>query len=533
PLTWLMALALLLGACSTGPTRESRATPSAADPVLAQATHGTSHTPTTTTQPTVVPTDIPTMDPTPAPTSTEAPLPMPTEDALAEGPPEDGESEPVLAEFDLQVQDALDALEELHAYTYTASTQVFTGGYAAGFALRATISGPDRREWVLHEQEAPDHVLARWILIGNQAYSDISGRWRKISSVPFDTSSPISFATEYTNLLFESYGTDAFVQKSEAFISSEEATLYHLQRKVGHMAYDEELAGRSNGDMLYVAKEGGYLLGYVRPLFPDDPDGPILTINVTPLAKKPEMAPPTLGAPAFKGAPPPWRVFLLGHERLAELRSYRFSRAIDDYGAEIRVEGQVGQNQGRLSGAVPDEYAEPPPTPEEVEMANLDLVYLGSKVWARNDRGPWYRTTTNITRGQEPDYNALSLLYKVPGGMDEDVVGSRSEFDSFFFPTLFGVYGRYDAQVLSGGRLVGREVVNGVRTLHYEGAVNGGVYEPGDPAAQVWLAVDGLYLVRAQVTYGVEPGAPLGVRNETRLDVYDANKPFTVKSPAP
>ncbi len=464
---------------------------------------------------------------------------MPTKDALAEEPPEDGESEAVLAEFDLQVQDALDALEELPAYTYTASTEVFAGGYAAGVALRATVSGPDRKEWVLHEEDAPEHIIARWLLIDNQAYSDISGRWRKISSVPFDTSSPISFATEYTNLLFESYGTDAFVQKSEAFISSEEATLYHLQRTVGYIAYDEDLAGRANRDMLYVAKDGGYLLGYIRPLFPDDPDSPTLTINVTPLTGKPDIAPPSIGAPAFKGTPPPWRVFLLGHERLAELRSYRFSRAIDDYGAEIRVEGQVGQDQGRLSGAVRDEYADPPPAPEdgealpEVEMANLDLVYLGSKVWTRTEDRRWRRTITNITREQEPDYNALSLLYKVPGGMDDDVVGSRSEFDSFFFPTLFGVYGRYDAQVLSGGRLVGREVVNGVRTLHYEGAVNGGVYEPGDPAAQVWLAVDGLYLVRSRITYGVGPDAPPGVRNETRLDVYDANKPFTVKPPAP
>ncbi len=532
-LVLLVVLTLTLSACSSGSNPAAPSTP-----------------PTTAAlaRPTQQPTLQPTVGPAPSVavssedlilTAVAGPAGTATTASTTEAEP-GGDAKPSrsLEAFDERVRDALFALEELPGYSYTVEYDAEHHPYPTGLALTAKVASAERREWTLHEEGAPEHIIARWVLVGDAAYSDITGTWQRIEHVPFDTGSPVSFADPYGNVLFEPFGESINPRRSDALISNRDAILYQVQRPLGEAAFDHEHSGAVVSDYLYVAKQGGYLLGYLRPSIIGDPYSPTLKVEVTPLNQAPEIRVPKEGVAAFEGNPPPWRVFLLGRERLAGLESYRFDRSLNTYGLKIRVQGQVSERQGRVSGTVPDEYAEPEALddddsydPRQAKMANLDLVYTGTKVWMRTARGKWERIPTNILANEEPNENALSLLSEVPGAPPDTVVGSRQEFGSYYGPALFGVSNLYDAAVLTEGKFIGTETVNGVRALHYEGGVNGGSYNPAEPVAEVWLAADGLYMVRQKVTFASPPDAPTPDLDESRIDIFDANELFTVKAP--
>ncbi len=136
------------------------------------------------------------------------------------------------------------------------------------------------------------------------------------------------------------------------------------------------------------------------------------------------------------------------------------------------------------------------------------------------------------TAGTLQDTNVLTLPSLLPGGPSEGLLGEQ--FALIYEESVFGVTGPHDLTLISQGKLVGTERVNGVRALHYRGLSNG-----TDSPAELWLAADGLHLVRSQSsTAGVvdiPPGAPpppVDVKpGRSRTDIYDANKPFTVQPP--
>jgi hypothetical protein len=427
------------------------------------------------------------------------------------------------------VQDAVFALERLPGYRY----EVVDPWFAPGLVLVGTVASPERREWLLHEAGFEDRVVARWRLVGNDAYADVSGRWERIERVPFDADGPLDFAIGDVDLPFEPIGELVDAQVSDTYLDRRRATLYYINRELGAAAYDPESAGRAAADSLTVAKTGGYLLAYSGPSDFRAADSETRTIRVTPLAKAPLILSPSEGARVFEGQPPPWRAFLIGLTALNSLGSYRFVHARQTVGPEIRVEGRVSDQRGRVDGRVPDPYAEG----VEVQtishgvgdMVNLDLIYIGRKVWLRAEQGRWERSATNILTGQEPDEAALELLSYVPSGPSDMVVGSGEAFGSYYYPSVFGISGLYETTILTGGESLKTETINGVRAFHYRGGANGD--HRGIVPTELWLAEDGHYVVRSHTDYGRPPDAPPGEREASGVDVFDANEPVEVEPP--
>ncbi len=201
------------------------------------------------------------------------------------------------------------------------------------------------------------------------------------------------------------------------------------------------------------------------------------------------------------------------------------------------VKGQVSGEQGRLSGAVPDYTAlavDEPLRPEEIPTTESELIYIGKKAWARTG-GDWHRTSPGLASGVAPD-PALYLLQYVPGGPPKTLLDD--EFAEFYESYVFGVSSPHGMGTLTQGRLMGRESVNGVRALHYRGRALagesgflGGPLEDGRlPRTDIWLAEDGLYLVRVRASSPQVPGVS-GITGDHRVDIYDANRRFTVRAP--
>ena len=139
----------------------------------------------------------------------------------------------------------------------------------------------------------------------------------------------------------------------------------------------------------------------------------------------------------------------------------------------------------------------------------------------------------------------MALLALIPTGPPEqlipsELVGERGmdrpsmyglELGGGDFMGMFGPGVSLAPAPLTKARLVGVESVNGVRALHYRGETAPNPLMGGGPdtrmSADVWLAADGLYLVRSETrsSGGLAP-------SQTRTDVSDANKPITVKPPS-
>ncbi len=165
-------------------------------------------------------------------------------------------------------------------------------------------------------------------------------------------------------------------------------------------------------------------------------------------------------------------------------------------------------------------------------MLRHELVYEGSKVWTRAENDRWRRTVTEMVSDVAPDENALEFLSYMPTLPPERVVGSREDFRAYCYsPEFFGLPDVGGASVLSRVELVGEETVNGVRALHYRGGVNGGIRNRSF-GADLWIAADHFYLVRFRASYSGPPDAVVVANETARVDVYEANKPFTVNAPA-
>lgn len=468
----------------------------------------------------------------------EPPTSVPTYD-IAAAPTFDGvvgSSE--VQRFADRLDNALRALSRLPGYTYTVRLGI-AQGYAAGLELEGRVTTPDRREWIVYEQDQPEHVIARWVRVDGQNYTDISGVWRRVESIPFDTTAPVSFGDAYESVLFEPIGDATGERRSEAAVSSQDAILYQIDRPLGEYALNPEQEARTTTDYLYVAEDGGYLLGYTSPSVFGAPDSPERAIEVTPLQRAPRINAPRVGAAVFEGVPPPWRALAVGRARLESLPGYRFSSRTATYGLTIQTEGQVSPEKGWVEGVVPDAASladqansGEPFDAAEIEMARLELVYSGRRTWVRGQDGAWRSASTNIVDGPAPDENALELLSHIPGGPPETVVGSRADFDSYYYPPLFGIHGLKGALILVGDTVRSRETINGVQTFHYRGSVN----SRGENAlfgVDVWLAADGLYPVRLRVNFASPPDAPPESVEGSTFDVYDALEPFTVAVPDP
>lgn len=435
-------------------------------------------------------------------------------------------------EFDARVRDSIRALRKLPGYTYTVTDPL----HAPWLTLKGTVAAPDTREWVVYEYERPEHVVARWRLVEGRAYTDIAGAWEEIDAVPFDTTTPLSYAT-FAVPLFEPVGDVQDAGVEEANAADREATLYTIYRQLGDAATDPNFAGRSFEDSLYVAKEGGYLLAYEGPPEFGYPhlDAP-LRIDVTPLETAPKIARPGPGERVFAGNPPSWRVAALGQARLERLRSYRFTSTESTYGLNIRVRGQVSEERGVLAGRIPDQYAEQPRPdedgridPDDVRMVDLELLYEGPKVWLRERRGEWRRVSTNLEQDREPEYNALELLSSMPTAPPESVIGSREGFGG-----VLGVEPVGGVGVLGDAELIGAERVNGVRVLHYSGTANGVTASTMSESlfqADIWLDAENLHVVRTRANFTAFRDAPATANEEFGIDVFDANEPVRFRAP--
>ncbi len=485
----------------------------------------------------------------PVPTSTQPIVPTvqgpelvttPTGRTTAEaGPDSIGFSEESQV-FARQLQDAAFALENLPGYSYKATDSAA----APGLVLTAQVASTERREWTVSEQGAPDHILARWILLEGKAYTDVTGRWERVEELPFDTDSPISLGSGYSAMLFQPYGQVTNRSQKDARVGSRRATRHDIEiEPVGKLAEESpypEGASTKTIHSLWVAKDGGYLLRYRSGELFDGSEAATRSLEVMPLSQAPQIQAPKVGGAVYEGNPPPWRAAVIGQQRLRSLRSYAFSTEQDEGQIKVAVKGQVSDSQGHVSGTMPDFTAvfedfdpDNPPDPDEVKSIDVDVVYREGKIWARFGNRGFRRISTTPSPGTLQDTNALTLLALLPGGAPEGLLGKQ--WESVYEESLFGLIGPSDLTVLAGGRLVGTERVNGVQALHYKGYSNAG----GEQRAELWLAVDGLYLVRSQEStpkvQGVPPGAdPLPTDagpGKSRIDIYDANRSFSVKVP--
>lgn len=457
------------------------------------------------------------------PLPTPAPRPARGERALARE----------LRRFEGRMREAIEKLTVLPGWEYT----VVDWGYAPGLALKARVAGPDRREWIVHEAVDESRVVARWVLLGRQAYSDISGRWERVPGVPFDLDSPIAF-TSYPLTLYEPAGRATEFKATEAIRSDRPARLYYLNRELGDAAYDPQYAATTRLESLWVDEKDGYLLGYTGPSEFGDYYSPSREIDVKPLARPPKIDAPTVGAPAYRGAPPPWRAVVVGHTALGRLESYRFrTRESDALGYEETGEGQVGRSQARLRISItePEADTEARVAPLSLQNASetmIDLVWRGREAWVRSPGEPWARARAPLGEEEPRDEAASFALSFIPGPPSPDLLRMQGDY-AWVYDSDLGFQGVLGVALLTDARLVGRSTVNGVRTLHYRGSVNGG-YADGPGDVHVHLAEDGLYLVRLRATFSSPPGPGDTIQEEdarSQFDVSRADEPFTVRPP--
>lgn len=550
----VLILAVLSAACSFGAGGNSPATPSSTPTTAVQLQSTTSArqaaAPTATSTATVLPstaTPLPTTTPLPTAAPTQAPVePDPTPTVTpTETPPSVKENfgpSKEAEEFAGRLVDAIFALEDLPGYTYTITDTTS----APGLVLRGRVASENRREWMVHEQGFPNHVIARWVLLGDEAYTDMSGRWERTEELPFDLRSPISFGKGYSAVLFQSYGGSVSgAGRKNTRVVSRPAVRYDLERNFeedfgSNPSFPGPVSSKAS-DRLWVAKEGGFLLRYQgsKPFSGPEPGGPF--VEVTPLAAPPEITAPDVGARVFRGNPPPWRALTVGRERLEQLRSYAFRGSEDDGRMKFEAEGRVSDTQGRVSGTLPDFVSvfqdfdpDSLPGPEDLKTVNVDVIYQGTKIWARVGNGRWRRVVTGAVIGAiTPEINAASLLATLPGGAPKGLLDEQ--FAEGYEEYVFGMETLFSSVTLKGGKLIGTETINGVRALHYRGTNSG---DPSLPA-EIWLAAGGLYLVRVQASTPAEVGDPFEAPptpgklkpGTTRIDILEVNKPFTVTPP--
>lgn len=526
---------LALSGCSLGGENKANVTP------VPTTIAGIPPTVVTMPHAPVTPVITTTVRPTTVPTHVSPPTePIAPQTAVPDIQPEDFEPSTEARTFAARLQDAVFALEDLPGYMYT----VTDPQAAPGLALTGRVASPDEREWIVSELGAPEHVVARWVLIGNTAYTDYGGMWETTDDLPFDRNSPLSFAMGFFNQLFEPYGPveDERTSSRAARVGTRTATRYDIERD---LAAPPEATGvlpdafpTKSADTAWIAEDGGYLLRYTgSPLF--GAPGGQRTVSVSPLEKAPNIQTPKVGERAFSDAPPPWRASVMGRERLEALKSYAFKSTQESGPLTILFRGRISRSQGTLSGTVPDysslrEIAEV--RPHDIKMTDVALMYIGRRVWTRQGDGKWRRTAIGIRGGfggSTEEGNAYKLVLSVPGGPPEMLLGDEAELAEAYSVGVFGMNTMNGPATLIKGRLIGTERVNGVLALHYEGRTK----TPGSGTAaksDVWLAKEGLYLVRSRTPMsGLQAGEFSFEGSRINVDILDANEPFGLKPPAP
>lgn len=485
------------------------------------------------------PSPTPAASPVP-PLVAETPPAVSTESALP-GPEEFRPSKEA-SRFAERLQAAVFALENLPGYTYS----VTDPSVAPNLVLTGRVVSPKRREWTVSEQGAANHILARWVLVDGKSYTDRTGRWEVIEQLPFDPANPISFARGFLNQLFESYlpGESAKEEERKTEVGGRAATSYRLVRKLAsaeQIDIPEGMVPKESTDTAWIASDGGYLLRYTGTSPMGIEEKAERVIEVTPLRAAPDIRAPEVGSAAFKGAPPPWRASVIGLDRLRDLKSYRYSyvQGPKDFGH--KGEGRISATQGSLKGSVVDPNSmpmDPNALPTDLETNEVELIYIGGKAWARVAGGSWRRIATNVMTGMGagtlPEQSALQLATSVPTGPPLALLGNDPAFTELLDFTAFGIVDLDGRPILTQGKLMGMERVNGVQALHYTGkaGIAGGGSRLG--RLDLWLAKDGLYIVRSRADLKTFEQDAFGVFAPTsELDIYDANKPFTVKPPAP
>jgi len=373
----------------------------------------------------------------------------------------------------------------------------------------------------------------------------VDGVWRGISEPPFVIITPISYGTDFVNVVFQPYGGKSGpVQKSENTLNVRAAFRYDLV--IEYSGMDEFPPGEvpkaptASAPMrfttsMWTDQANGTLIRYVgEGLY--GTTGKALTVDVSPLTSEPRINVPSVGKAAFEGSPPPWRTVVIGTSKLSRLKSYSFTRKDGVEAFRIEVRGQVSETQGRLAGTVPDflVYEDLPESeaPDAPHLVDAELIYVDGKMWVRIENGKWRRFATGGMGSLSDSDLALTLTYFVPSGPVAEVsplaiVGMSGNI------SIFGV-GDIGSSFTSQPKLVatdfvGEEQVNGVRTLHYRG----GSKESG--SGDVWLAADGHHIVRLKIrssSQWIGQGEILG-NSDSQYDITDANKPFTVKPPQP
>lgn len=444
-------------------------------------------------------------------------------------------------EFANHLQDAMYALEELPGYSYT----VKVPGTAPGPALTGNVSASGDRNWTVHEADAPDHTVARWVLVSGESYTDISGAWQEVQDVPFDRNAPISFGHEYMNTLFQPYGTTV-VKAARVNTELEGRAALRHDLELDYDKYDEEVPGSHTDTQppelstrsktsLWVARDGGYLLQFSRQGLLTAPGGDPLTVNVQPLEAAPRIAAPKIGATAYKGAsPPPWRAMVIGLERLRTLESYSFKASHGDLTFGGEASGRISSTQGHITGKVPDfeaiiDHESSDDSPPHMPLVDAELIYTGSKLWARTQGGAWHRASVSGANPSVQWQSAMMLLSFVPGGPPRSLVGDEY-LDLMGASGVFGLTGPRMGRspvLVRSARLVGVEQINGVRALHYRSSSQEG-------SGDVWLDARGFHLVRLRTDISQPWLFPMESPGSatSEVDVTDANKPFTVKPPS-
>jgi hypothetical protein len=450
-------------------------------------------------------------------------------------------------QFVLSVQDAEFALENLPGYTYAVTDP--QGG--PGFTLRGIVAGPDRREWRVHELGAPERVVARWVRLGEEGYTDVRGRWEALDDVPFDRS-PLSFGGIYSGGLIESGGfgpgEKLKITRTPTKIGGRDAVRHEMVQQLGGLESGPgSLVGEPGAPgspteqktTMWVAKQGGYLLRLETNGLDADPGVGRWVVEVSPLRLAPSIQAPTVGASAFPGKVPPWRVAVIARDRLRGLRSYAFEIASNPSPVRpvFRVSGQVSNTQGRLSGVMTDVTAMGmmevggETSPPKLPQVKADLIYVGPKAWASTRGGRYHRTSlTHFGPTSQAEF-VFPMLLLIPGGPPAELV--PREFAGGADLLAFGLVDPFSSPLPTRNRLVGEETVNGVRALHYQGTLTGSP----DRRADTWVAVDGLHLVRFRVTSAADEDRWMfsfyGGPSPDRIEIRDVNKPFTVKPPSP
>ena len=427
---------------------------------------------------------------------------------------------------------ATDALKDLRGYTYRVDyPQLVLDRPSPQLTLIGQVATQNERTWAVHQAGKPDRVVARWVQTGGKGYTDLSGRWETVRSLPFDPDFPVSFAPwpleQVLEELVPSYEPGKLSTRKEK-LGSIPAIRYDLEQRMGPPVVQS----------LWVAEDGGHLLR----LLPRDPyegegggegqgQAPSESIEVTPLDAAPTIEVPKLGGLAFEGMPPPWRAQAMGRERLSSLDGYRYTvRSAgggDGAKSEVLAEGQLSAKQGRLRSVLLEDSEKP---------RYAELIYIGERVWFRSPEGR--SEEIDPSRPGQPgvmgDSGALEVFtYLLPGEVpNEELESAMRQTGS----SLFGIEQHsflYQGTTLPEGRMVGTETVNGVRSLHYRGKAQG----PGEDEGQgeqppmeidLWIAAEGHHLVRYTVTQPGDEGA-----RHLQVDITDIGEPFSVEQPRP